>query len=181
MADTIPLATPAERPWYRHRWPWLLMLGPFAVLLAGGYTFWLAFSRPDALVVGDYYTRGKAINQDLRRDRGATALALKAELGYDDAGAALTGRITSYDKPYTATMVLHLAHATLPQKDIKLTLKSDADGKFSMALPAFERTRWQVLLENTERDWRLDGAWTWPGQRTVALQADAKGPAAPAE
>jgi hypothetical protein len=28
----------------------------------------LAMATPDALVVGDYYKQGKAINQDLRRD-----------------------------------------------------------------------------------------------------------------
>jgi len=26
------------QPWYRHRWPWLLMAGPLAVLVAGFIT-----------------------------------------------------------------------------------------------------------------------------------------------
>ena len=29
-------------PWYRHRWPWLLMLGPFVVVVAAAITLWLA-------------------------------------------------------------------------------------------------------------------------------------------
>jgi hypothetical protein len=62
------------KPWYAQRWPWLLMLGPVLVILAGSYTCWLAFSRQDALVVDDYYKQGRAINQDLRRDRVATAM-----------------------------------------------------------------------------------------------------------
>ena len=63
-------------PWYRHRWPWLLMLGPFAVVVAGFVTMWISFTGADALVVDDYYKQGKAINQDLRRDRVAATLGL---------------------------------------------------------------------------------------------------------
>jgi len=64
-------------PWYKHRWPWLLMLGPFVVLVAGFVTMWISFSGADALVVDDYYKQGKAINQDLRRDRVASTLGLQ--------------------------------------------------------------------------------------------------------
>ena len=44
-------------PWYRHRWPWLLVLLPLtAVVVASFFTLWLAISRPDYLVVeeGEY-------------------------------------------------------------------------------------------------------------------------------
>ncbi len=181
MSNVLPLRplAPVQRPWYTHRWPWLLMLGPFIVMLAGSYTGYLAFSRQDALVVGDYYKKGKAINQDLRRDRAASALGLTAALRYDAANAVLVGRIDSQGRPYSAPLLLHLAHATQPEKDIKLTLQPDAQGNFSAPLALFERSRWQVLVENAQRDWRLDGSWTWPAQRAVALRADAV--AAPAK
>ncbi|MET3130266.1 hypothetical protein AAKU55_000519 [Oxalobacteraceae bacterium GrIS 1.11] len=174
MAKIIAMRPQAqvEKPWYRHRWPWLLMLGPFLVVLAGSYTGWLAFSRQDALVVGDYYKQGQAINQDLRRDRVASTLGLTADLQYDVARELLTGRIASHGKPYSAPLMLHLAHATQPEKDIKLALRPDADGQFSAPLPMFERTRWQTLLENGAREWRLDGSWTWPAQRSVEMRAD---------
>lgn len=161
----------APPPWYRQRWPWLLMLGPFVVVLAGSYTGYLAFTQQDALVVGDYYSKGKAINQDLRRDRAATGLELGAALRYDAAHATLTGQIASFGKPYAADLTLQLAHATQPEKDIKLKVRADADGKFSAALPQFEHSRWQVLIENGERDWRLDGVWIYPAQKELALRA----------
>ena len=47
-------------PWYQHRWPWLLMAGPFIVIIAGFITMWISFSGADALVVDDYYKQGKA-------------------------------------------------------------------------------------------------------------------------
>lgn len=156
-------------PWWKQRWPWLLMAGPAIVVVAGSYTAYLAISTPDALVVGDYYKQGKAINQDLRRDRVAAQLGLNMELGYDAAEGAITGRISRSD---TGPLMLHLSHATQPEKDIKLILVPDADGRFTAKLPLLERSRWVVLVEGQKRDWRLAGAWVWPAQRTVALQPE---------
>lgn len=168
----------SSRPWWEHRWPWLLMLGPFLVLLAGFYTGWLAFSQPDALVAGDYYKKGKAINQDLRRDRAASALGLSAVLRYDVARGVLTGKLDGA-QPVPPTLVLRLAHATQPAKDVRLELRPAPDGVFGASLPMLERTRWQVLIEGEDksggaaRAWRLEGSWHWPLRREVTLRAGA--------
>jgi hypothetical protein len=50
-------------PWYREPWPWILMAGPFTVIVAGLFTAWLAVTRADPLVVDNYYKEGLAINQ----------------------------------------------------------------------------------------------------------------------
>ena len=55
-------------PWYREPWPWLLMAGPVTVIIAGGFTAWLAVTSSDGLVADDYYKQGLAINQTLERD-----------------------------------------------------------------------------------------------------------------
>ncbi len=157
-------------PWWTQRWPWLLMLGPFIVLLAGSYTGWLAFSHPDALVVGDYYKQGKAINQDLRRDRAAADLGIAAVLRYDAARGMLAGKIDSR-AAIPATLVLRLAHATQPSKDVVLEVHPAPDGVFDAALPMLERSRWHVLVESQQRDWRLEGRWNWPEQREISLAA----------
>lgn len=73
-----------QPPWYRQRWPWLLMVGPAWVLAAGAVVGYLAFSRPDAMVVDDYYAQGKAINQDLRRDQVALASRIGIDLVYEE-------------------------------------------------------------------------------------------------
>ncbi|GAB2858240.1 FixH family protein [Pseudoduganella ginsengisoli] len=157
-------------PWWNQRWPWLLMLGPFIVLLAGSYTGWLAFSRPDALVVGDYYKQGKAINQDLRRDRAASEMGMVAALRYDAARGVLTGKIDGHSV-MPETVVVHLVHATQPSKDVVLQVHPAADGAFDAPLPMLERSRWQVLVESDKRDWRLEGRWQWPEQREMNLNA----------
>lgn len=37
-------------PWYRHPWPWLLMLGPAVVVVAGITTLVIAIATADVLV-----------------------------------------------------------------------------------------------------------------------------------
>ncbi|WP_034295111.1 FixH family protein [Herbaspirillum sp. RV1423] len=165
-------ATPTIRPWYTHRWPWLLMLGPALVIVAGTFTAWLAVTREDALVVGDYYKEGNAINQDLRRDRVATRLGVSMRLGYDPVAGKLQGNVRSKGVPLEGKLQLHLAHPTRPEKDIRLAIDTDSRGDFSVALPMLELSRWQVLLENDKRDWRVAGVWHWPQQRTIDLAAD---------
>ena len=158
-------ATPTS-PWYTHRWPWLLMLGPATVLAGGAYVTWLATRHPDALVVDDYYKQGKAINQDLRRDRAATALGLSLRATYDPRAGSLSGRLVGQVAPFT----IYLAHPTLPQRDLRLFVKPAPDGSFSVALPGLERTHWQVVVEGALRDWRL--AKGWDGVRTLEIVAD---------
>jgi hypothetical protein len=56
-------------PWYRQRWPWILMSGPAIVVVAGAITTWIAFATADTLVVDDYYRRGVSINDRLACER----------------------------------------------------------------------------------------------------------------
>ncbi len=160
-------------PWYQQRWPWLLMLGPAIVVAGSAFTAYLAFSTPDPVVVGDYYKQGKAINQDLTRDRVASAMGLSMTLTYDANRSVLTGQVQRlHGGGMTEPMRLRLSHATLPDKDIEATLQPDTAGRFEVPLAMLERSRWVVLVEGEKRDWRLAGAWVWPKERGVALVAD---------
>jgi hypothetical protein len=171
MQSTAPhLARTDAKPWYAQRWPWLLMLGPTAVVVAGAYTTWLAVRTPDATVVDDYYKQGKAINQDLRRDRQASALGLALHARFD--GGKLEGRLTSHGQVLGAPFRIMLAHPTQPQKDRAMLVVPGAGGGFSVALPALEHTHWQVVVEGAQRDWRLARSWDWPRQGELEIEAD---------
>jgi hypothetical protein len=159
-------------PWYTQRWPWLLMLGPVLVIVAGSVTAWLAYTRQDAMVVDDYYKKGKAINQDLRRDRVASAMLLSFAARYDAAAGMLKGEMTSFGKPLSTPFKIRLAHSTLPEKDLALDALPDARGHFEVALPMLERARWQVAVEGNTHDWRLASEWRWPAQQWVKIDAD---------
>jgi hypothetical protein len=162
-----------QLPWYRHRWPWLLMLGPGLVVVAGIYTMWLAVRSQDALVVDDYYKQGKAINQDLRRARNATALGMQMQLAYDPARGMLSGRVQGDAAARTGALRLRLVHSTQAAKDLSLLVQPDAHGEFTVSLPMLEMARWQVLAEDNGNQWRLQGAWQWPQDRTLSLSSEA--------
>jgi hypothetical protein len=36
-----------QEPWYKHRWPWILMSGPFLAIIGCAITIWLAFDGAD--------------------------------------------------------------------------------------------------------------------------------------
>lgn len=173
---TVTMNSEDQKPWYRHRWPWLLMVGPVAVLIAGFITMWISFTSADALVVDDYYKQGKAINQDLRRDHAAAALRLSASLRYDAVNGMVLGKLQGL-KDATSVTVL-LVHPTMPEKDIRRTVQPSAAGEFSLPVPLFERANWQVQLEDAGRTWRLNGSWSWPAQKStdiLPLEEKAKG------
>jgi hypothetical protein len=172
MHPASPALLHTATPWYAQRWPWLLMLGPAIVLVAGAITGWLAYTRQDAMVVDDYYKRGKAINQDLRRDRAASALQLSLKARYDAGRGVLSGAISSFGKPLPAPFRINLAHSTLPEKDIKLDVQPDANGHFAVALPLLERARWQVSVEGADGSWRMASELRWPAQQAIAIEAD---------
>ena len=163
---------PRPTPWYAHRWPWFLMIGPVAVVLAGIVTGWIAFAQQDALVVDDYYKQGKAINQDLRRDRAAAAMALSFALRYDPATGKLAGSLLAKGQSLTGAAQLRLVHSTRPELDMRIVIEPDSRGDFAIDLPMLERARWQVQVEDMQRNWRLQGGWKWPQEQAVQLKAD---------
>ena len=171
-ATTLIDRVNSNKPWYTHLWPWLLMMGPFLVVVAASYTGWIAFTRQDAMVVDDYYKQGNAINQDLRRDAAATNLGLITNVRYDAANGKLNGNLLSFGQPIAGKILIRFAHATQPEKDIQLEAQPDQRGDFETALPALDLGRWGMTVESARRDWRLTGTWKWPQQRAIVLKVD---------
>jgi len=172
MNATTWAANTNTKPWYRHRWPWLLMLGPATVLVAGGYTSWLALSGQDALVTDDYYRQGKAINQDLRRDRAAVSLGLAADMRYDPAERSLRGSLSAHGLAYASVVRIRLVHPTRPEKDLTFTAQTDVGGMFVLPLPELDRARWLVQIEDTQGKWRLRGTWSWPERKSIDIESE---------
>ena len=70
------------RPWYRHAWPWLLIVPPAAAVIGGGITLYLAVTRPDVLIRKDCIKDGvtmvcgeeaRQVLEDARRDEARPA------------------------------------------------------------------------------------------------------------
>ena len=70
------------RPWYRHVWPWLLIVPPAAAVIGGSITLYLAVTRPDTLIRKDCVKDGvtmvcgeeaQRLRDAARRDEGKPA------------------------------------------------------------------------------------------------------------
>lgn len=170
MKPSASMTMTVEKPWYRYRWPWLLILGPAIVVAACIHITWLSLQSPDALVVDDYYKQGKAINQDLRRDKVAAQLGLQMDMRYAPDSQQLQGKVSGMMASAGDDMTIRLVHPTQPDHDIMLNVHANADGSFSVTLPALEQTRWRVQVEGQERAWRLHGEWRWPAQQAIHLE-----------
>jgi uncharacterized protein len=145
-------------PWYRELWPWLLIAGPFAVVLASAVTFWLAYSHSDPLVVDDYYKAGKAINMTMKRDAQARSLGLSAEMNAKDGNVSIVMH-SHADTPLPPMLRLLVTHATQREKDRTVLLNASLSGHYDGSLRDVDAGRYHLTLEDIERTWRLNGDW----------------------
>jgi hypothetical protein len=161
-----------NKPWYRHPWPWLLMAGPFIVVVAGLTTAYLAVISNDGLVEEDYYKQGLAVNQMSARDRRAVALALHAEVmrGADSVQIRVLLRARS-GTLLPQALRLRLVHPTRPGIDQTLVLLADGAGSYTGKLGAPLSGRWHVALEDEKDEWRLTGDWFVDKNAVLSLPA----------
>ena len=137
------------RPWYREPWPWLLMSGPAAVLLAGAATTWIAFASADGLVAEDYYKQGLAINKRLGREEAARAQGISASISIEN--DLLKVRLSG---AAPEALFVHLAHATRAGHDQRLRLVP-LEGVYQASLPPLASGRWRVAIEDPRGSWRI--------------------------
>jgi len=137
-------------PWYREPWPWILMAGPAAVIVAGAVTIWLAVDTADGLVADDYYKRGLAINQDLKRDRQAARHGIEARV------QRTHGRLrVDLSGAQPEAVFALLVHATRSGHDQRLRLARVAPGSYETELPELPAGRWRLILEDPRGEWRI--------------------------
>ena len=139
-----------NRPWFREPWPWLLMSGPAAVLVAGAVTTWIAFASADGLVADDYYKQGLSINKRLAREEAARARGISAAVSMEKEvlRVSLSGAAPE-------ALFVHLAHATRAGYDQRLRLVPDGAGVYEAALPALAAGRWRIVIEDPRGSWRI--------------------------
>lgn len=165
--------TQANKPWYREPWPWILMAGPAVVVVAGFVTAWLAVATDDGVVEDDYYKKGLAINQTIARDQMAQSLNLKAQLMVGSDASRLRLMLQQGDSgALPSTLRLRVLHPTRSDMDRVVTLEQGASGYYEGQLKALEPTRWRLILEDAESQWRLTGKLHVPRDNVVTLQVN---------
>lgn len=157
-------------PWYKQRWPWILMAGPAVAVVAGIVTFWLAVTSNDGLVSDDYYKEGLAVNQQLKRDQGASQLGLAADVMRSGQKLRLLiVREAGGDLPEVIT--LKLTHPTQAGRDQNVKMTAQGKGFYSGDLTAEIGGRWIVALEDPAGQWRLQGEWLTDSGEPLRLAA----------
>lgn len=155
MAHTM---TEPPVPWYRQLWPWLLMLMPACAVVGGVITFWLAATTNNSLVVDDYYREGRTINMQLARDEAASSMGLSGALSRE-ADAAVLQLQSAAGAALPPFVTVRVLHATRSELDLTLTLAAEGGGLYrsrQQGLP--EAGRWNVMIEDPDRRWRLTGS-----------------------
>ena len=159
-------------PWYREPWPWILMSGPFVVVIAGLFTAYLAVISNDGLVTEDYYKQGLEVNQQTARGHQAADFGLVADVLPSDDGKHLRvflqgaqGFIPS------AEISLRFSHPTRSGVDQLIALRLDGSGFYSGEFSSPLAGRWHVALEDEKLKWRMEGEWVIEKQPSLRLQA----------
>jgi hypothetical protein len=126
------------------------MAGPAAAIVGGAVTVWLAIASADGLVADDYYRRGLAISQELRREARA------AERGLNVASDVVAGRLrVRLSGAAPETIFVQLVHATRAGHDQRLRLNAVAPGRYETDLPELPAGRWRLVLEDPRGEWRI--------------------------
>src|SRR5512139_3665322 len=137
-------------PWYREPWPWILMSGPAAAIVAGAITCWIAIATADGLVADDYYKRGLAVNAVLKRQAAAERRRIDAR--FERHAGGIRVRLRGDAPP---ALILKLAHATRAGLDVRLRLEPAGAGLYQAPLPTLAPGRWRLILEDPRAEWRV--------------------------
>ena len=165
--------TQSNKPWYREPWPWILMAGPAVVVVAGFVTAWLAVSTEDGMVEDDYYKKGLAINQTIARDQMAQSLQIRAQLMVGNDASQLRVMVQKEGPgPLPSALRLKILHPTRSDMDRVVTLEQGASGYYQGQIKALEPTRWRLILEDVDSQWRLTGKLHLPKENVVALRVN---------
>lgn len=142
-----------QRPWYKQFWPWFLIVLPLCAVSASLYTFYLASSGADSMVVDDYYKKGRAYNKDLTEIKRAAELKILATLSYQD--SVVTLKLDGAHNKGEGIRV-NFTHPTLEKQDHQLVMTTDATGIYRTRLdtPLIDGA-WNLQIEAADGTWRI--------------------------
>ena len=165
-------------PWYRQPMPIFIFSLPLAAVIASFVSMGLAVHHQDALVSGDYYKQGIAVNERIEKDEAAARGNIAADVSFVTDGASSTVLVNLTGHPELlasgGTPVLKLLHPTDDQQDMEIKLESaNVPGWWKGSCPSpSTRVVWHMTLENLR--WRigtLAAVHPSAGVRLVSLAA----------
>jgi hypothetical protein len=156
------------KPWYRQFWPWALMVMPATAVVAGLYTYSLAASNRDGLVVDDYYKEGKAINRSLERGKLAAQMGLIGDLSIH--GEKVQLLLNNPKLEAEQQLQLKLSHATIEGHDQSIALHKTGTGVWEGQIQTLAAGKWFVDLLPLGESWRLTGSMADASVQSLKLE-----------
>jgi hypothetical protein len=165
MAHPSPVED--TKPWYKHFWPWFLILVPLASMIFSINYFHLALTTENSLVVDDYYKEGRVINTRIDRRDAALKLNIKTELDIRDGAIAL--RFISGVPTTGEALELGFYHTTMAAKDFKVLLSRDAQGVYRGSYDVDINSKWQMTLMPLDQSWKVQQTRFLPQAKPFAF------------
>ncbi|MCJ8321248.1 MAG: FixH family protein [Colwellia sp.] len=170
-------------PWYKEPWAWFIFILPFTAVVAGIATYIIANNEPDALVIGEYYKEGKAINLQLAKVKQAQKLGIKFDLKYEN--NQLHIKATGIEKEFPLLNV-NFFHPTQEHKDFYLALTPDGNGDFRhdfsqdeaspndspSNLPQNLNGKWRITISPFQDHWKIQNTLTLPQVEFIEIVPD---------
>lgn len=149
-----------DKPWYRHIWPWLLMIPPGAAVAGGLTILYLSVTNPYDLAVVQYdqiedITALRFARDTAARQRGLTARLKLADTQGEPVRVGLNLTSASGDiQP--DQLVIRFKHATRDVFDQTVELIFDGERYLGEAALT-SGSRYQVEVFPIDQSWRLAG------------------------
>lgn len=159
-----------KKPWYHHRWPWILISIPAVSVVLGIILITTALNNPAILVVDNYYAEGRGINRSMALDDAAAELGLSANLSVRSSmiGLQLLGENAPHNNEEALSLfVYHVTDNTLDQVFVFAPAADEdmsAQGYFEPAsdqdITALQSimardTSWYLEIRGAGNNWRL--------------------------
>lgn len=147
-------------PWYKQFWPWVLITIPVITVIVSINLVIIAVDTEDSLVVGDYYKKGKAINEQLDEIRKARELGIKAHLTITDGFYRI--KLDSFEPLDGSAITLDFHHATLSEKDFHLQLVMNPSGEYVTEHSGDISGKWHLTIRPFNQQWKLTQVTSFP-------------------
>ena len=160
-----------NQPWYHNPMVWMVIALPATAVVAGLLTVYIAVTNQDSLVVDDYYKKGKAINQELSRDRKSAELGLSAFVDVNaETGEVLVSLSSVEIFSFTQEITFKLIHRTLAGADQTITLNrmQDKPDYRGYIKPPVIEGRWTIQIISDD-NWRLKQNFTTKNSQHILL------------
>jgi hypothetical protein len=144
--------TDNKKSWFKQFWPWFLIGLPMVAVVGSVSLVFTAIDHKPDMVVDDYYTKGKAINNDFALINAAKKRNISASIQQTEKSLLINLQGLE-DK---SSISFSLYHSTLAKRDISAMLTADAKGNYHFQSDQDLTGKWKLRLEPFDKSWRLE-------------------------